>query len=49
MNMLSRSLTTTCEGVGMLHSDSNKATVSFTEHCKDILTEYPLILGKFGY
>ena len=24
-------------------------TIIFTEHCKEILTEYSLISGKFGY
>ena len=34
MNRLSKNLTTTCEGLGMLHSDSNISTITFSKQCK---------------
>ena len=34
MNRLSKHLTTTCEGLGLLHSDSNTSTINFSKQCK---------------
>ena len=45
MNRLSKILTTTCEGLGMPHFTSNKSTVIFAGHCKDILTEASRVSG----
>ena len=49
MNSLSKSLTTTCEVLGMLHYASNKSTVSFSQQWKDILIEASRIAGKIGH
>ena len=49
MNRSPKNITTTCEGLGILHSASNKPTVSFSEQCKQILTESSLIAGKVGH
>ena len=49
MNMLLKSLTTTCEGIGMIHYVSNKSTISFSEYWKYILTESSRIAGKVGH
>ena len=46
MDMLSKSLNTTFEGLGTLHYASNKSTVGFEEQCKDILTEASHISGE---
>ena len=34
INRLSKHLTTTCEGLGMLHSDSYISTINFSKKCK---------------
>ena len=36
MDRLSKSLTTTCEGLGMLHHTFNKQTIVFAEKFKEI-------------
>ena len=47
--MLSNNITTACEDIGILHSESSKPTVSFADQCKYILTEASLIAGKIGH
>ena len=39
----------TCEGLVMLHSDSNILTVIFPKQCREILTEGYSISGTIGH
>ena len=49
MNGLSKKCTTTCESLVMLHYESNKRTVSFSEQCGLNLTEDSRTTGKIGH
>ena len=46
INRLLKIIPTTCEGLGMLHSSSNKSAVDIAQKCKDILTETSHIVVK---
>ena len=48
-NRLSKSLTTNCEDLDILHYFYNKSSVSFTEQYKDILTEASHIAGRIDH
>ena len=49
MNRLSKSLTTTCEDLGMLNFASNKSTADFVEQYKGLLTAASLIVSSVGH
>ena len=46
MNRLSNNITTTYEGIDMIHFASSKSTDSFEDKCKYILTDTSSISGK---
>ena len=49
MNKSSNNLTTTCDGLDMLHSTSSWSLVIFKDKYKDILTKASCLSGKIGH
>ena len=46
MNRLTNNITTTFEGIGILHSASIRSTISFEDTCKYLLIEASCVAGK---